>query len=135
MEIAKQNSLRISIRSAEGTEYAALLASLFGGGGHGGAAGAKVDLPGVTAKTLLGIKINGTDVSEPKAILKAMTENFKTQQAALNKGVPAVNPNRIEIVLDSQGKSVAGWMTDIVKEIRANQPAPPAQTQNRPKKR
>ncbi len=75
-EIAEQNGLRFSFRSADGSTHAELLASLFGGGGHGGAAGGRIDLPGIKINSKLIVRVNGEPVYDPKVIYQELKRNY-----------------------------------------------------------
>ena len=122
-QIATMNGLRLSLRSQNGSEHAELLANLFGGGGHGAAAGARVDLPGVTLTTPLGVKINGQIERNNAAIIKALKFNMELMRD--NKISDAEKKTRkipIEMVLDPQGKNCAETLESIVGEIRKTQP-------------
>lgn len=122
-DIAKQNSLRLSLRSQEGTTHAELLASLFAGGGHGGAAGAAVVLPGVDVNTKLGVQINGKIETNPDRIYKTLTSNYDVMHNdSLTDDQKQEKCDNISIVKDENGKPCADIIKDMVKEIRVNQP-------------
>lgn len=120
MQTADVNGLRLSIRSAEGSTHAELLCSLFGGGGHGGAAGGRVDLPGVTIDTKLGVEIDGKIERNNSVILKTLSKNYELMHGK-NGAANASSAKSVKIVEDPNGKNCAGIIEDITTEIRANQ--------------
>lgn len=126
-DVAKQNGLRLSFRSSAMSNHAELLANLFGGGGHGGASGGRVDLPGVTINTPLVIKVNGKVVDDTASVYADLTKNYEIMK---DNSIPAEKRagmcKKIEIALaeDGQkGRTTSEIITDVVKEIRKNQPA------------
>ncbi len=119
MQIAEDNGLRLSLRSQEGSTHAAVLASLFGGGGHGGAAGGRVDLPGVTLDTKLAVKLNGKTESDPAKILAALENNY----AILKDRDASKTPIEVELVKDDQGRTTADLLTAVVGALRAKNAA------------
>ncbi len=119
LNIAGQNGLRLSFRSDEGTIHAELLAQLFGGGGHGGAAGARIDLPGVGFKTPLGVEINGKIETNPQKILNQLEENYKIRNHKhLSEEDKQKLTKTINIAENKYGKPCAELIQDIVTEIR-----------------
>lgn len=131
-DVAKQNGLRLSLRSSAMSNHAELLANLFGGGGHGGASGGRVDLPGVEIDTPLVIKQNGKVITDNAVVL----EGLKRNNAIMNdESIPATERaakcQKFEIALageGEEGRTTTEIITDIVREIRKNQPATTKET-------
>lgn len=130
LQIATTNGLRLSLRSENGSEHAELLASLFGGGGHGAAAGGRVDLPGVGLDTPLGVKIRGHKTSSAAQILKTLRHNMKVNH---NTRLSDADKKRqtipVEVVLDPEGQKITDLIRSVVAEIRKEQPVQQAQPQ------
>ena len=131
-DVAKQNGLRLSFRSSATSNHAELLANLFGGGGHGGASGGRVDLPGVEINTPLVVKVDGKVVDDTASVYADLTKNYEIMK---DNSIPAEKRagmcKKIEIALaeDGQkGRTTSEIITDVVKEIRKNQPAVETQT-------
>jgi len=112
-QIADENSVSFSFRSHDGTNYACMLATLFGGGGHAAAAGATLTMPGITADSKLIIKIDGEEVSDPYEIYSAVRNNYNA--AYVN---PALTPFDIKLEMSENGKPIPDIITDIVRIIR-----------------
>ncbi|HSA07496.1 MAG TPA: DHH family phosphoesterase [Candidatus Gastranaerophilales bacterium] len=122
LEIADQNGLRISFRSQNGTNHAEILSFLFNGGGHGGASGGRVDLPGIEIDTTLSVKINDQKENDPKKILEALNRKYEIlNDKKLTQKEKAQKAPKFELVEDKAGKSAPELITDIVKEIRQEQ--------------
>ena len=126
-DVAKMNGLRLSFRSSATSNHAELLANLFGGGGHGGASGGRVDLPGVEVNTPLVVKVDGKVVDDTASVYADLTKNYEIMK---DNSIPAEKRagmcKKIEIALaeDGQhGRTTSQIITDVVKEIRKNQPA------------
>ncbi|MBR1943500.1 hypothetical protein IJ843_07175 [bacterium] len=126
-DVAKMNGLRLSFRSSATSNHAELLANLFGGGGHGGASGGRVDLPGVTIDTPLVVKVNGKVVDDTASVYADLTKNYEIMK---DNNIPAEKRagmcKKIEIALaedGQQGRTTSEIIKDVVKEIRKNQPA------------
>lgn len=123
LQIAKDNGLRLSLRSAEGSIHAELLANLFGGGGHGGAAGGRVDLPGVELSTPLAVSINGKVEKDFAKVLETLEKNYAVMKDAK---IPASKQkalcSKIDIVKDDTGLPVKELIEAVVTEIRRDQP-------------
>ena len=125
-EIADQNGLRLSIRSQDASDHAELIASLFGGGGHGGAAGGRVDLPGVELDTPLNVKINGEISSDPAVIYKELKRNYEiTHNSNLSPELKRQMSAQIELEKtdEDSGSTTKQLITDLVKEIRKDDKA------------
>ena len=119
LNIADQNGLRLSFRSEDGTIHAELLANLFGGGGHGGASGARVDLSGVTPTTPLSVEINGKKATGAKEIFNQLSENYKIMNNdSLSEEAKQEKLKKVKVVLDKNGKTCADLIKDVVVEIR-----------------
>ena len=126
-DVAKMNGLRLSFRSSAMSNHAELLANLFGGGGHGGASGGRVDLPGVEIDTPLVVKINGKVEEDTAKVYEELTRNYNIMK---DNNIPADQRagkcKKIEIALaeDGQkGRTTSEIIKDVVKEIRKGQPA------------
>ena len=126
-DVAKMNGLRLSFRSSATSNHAELLANLFGGGGHGGASGGRVDLPGVEINTPLVVKVDGKVVDDTASVYADLTKNYEIMK---DNSIPAEKRagmcKKIEIALaedGQQGRTTSQIITDVVKEIRKNQPA------------
>lgn len=115
--IADENSIRMSFRSQEGTYYAEQLASLFGGGGHGSASGARITIKDVELTSPLAIKIDGEVEYSPDKIYKALQENYDI------KNNPKMSDNidqlhKFETIIDEKGLPVNDLINSIVSVIR-----------------
>ena len=122
-EIAKENSIRMSFRSQEGTVYAEQLATLFGGGGHGSAAGARITLDGIEMTSPLAIKVDGEVQYNPSEIYKAVTENYAIKNnLELSPEEVAEKLHKFETIIDEKGKPVTDLINGIVEEIRYSKP-------------
>jgi hypothetical protein len=122
LEIASQNSLRFSFRSAEGTSHAALLASLFNGGGHGAAAGGHLSFPGVELDSKLAVNIQGQRETDPKKIYQTLRQNEAVlRDSKILDAQKSRHLIPIQVVMDPTGKTCADLIQDIVQEIRAEQ--------------
>lgn len=124
-DVAKQNGLRLSFRSSAMSNHAELLANLFGGGGHGGASGGRVDLPGVEIDTPLVVKVNGKVVDDTASLYADLSRNYEIMK---DNSIPAENRaaqcKKIEIALPEhgeKGRTATEIITDVVGEIRKNQ--------------
>lgn len=118
-QLAKCNGIRMSFRSQEGTNYAEMLASLFNGGGHGGAAGGRIDLDGVTVDSKISIKINGKVEYSPMKIYNALKHNSEVKNdTSLTKEQKAKLINRFEPVIDEEGMKIQELINGVVAHIR-----------------
>lgn len=123
-EIAKENGLRLSLRSSDGSDHAELLASLFGGGGHGGAAGGRIDLPNIELDSKIAVKIDGEIMAEPETIYQELKHNYEIMHdSSINPEQKKSMAKKIEIAIakEETGKTTTETITDIVKEIRKEQ--------------
>ncbi|MEW5820259.1 MAG: DHH family phosphoesterase [Cyanobacteriota bacterium] len=122
LQTANQNGLRLSLRSVEGSIHAELLASLFGGGGHGGAAGGRVDLPGVDLNTPLGVEIEGKIETSYAKVLEVLKSNYEVMR---NNKIPPMQKKsmckEIKVVSDPNGVPCKDLIKNVVTEIRAEQ--------------
>lgn len=125
LEYAEDNGLRLSFRSMEGSIHAELIASLFGGGGHGGAAGGRVDLPGVEIDTPLAVKVGGKVETDAAKILKTLKENYKYShdtEITPDEQRAKIVPMELVIADKETGKTTADLIRALVTEIRKEQP-------------
>ncbi len=123
LDIAECNGLRLSIRSADGTTDAEMLASLFGGGGHGSASGGRIDFPGVTLESKLGVLINGRPVlnQDPKTILSVLEKNYAIlHHPKLTDAQKKAQLTPIQVVSDPNGKTCTDLVTAMVSQMRVN---------------
>ena len=124
-EIASQNGLRLSFRSSNTSDHAELLASLFGGGGHGGASGARVDLPNVDIDTPLVVKINGKVENNPEEIYKTIRKNYNIMHDSsidVNKRAGMCSKVKVDLAQNGQeGRTVSQLIQDVTREIRINE--------------
>ncbi len=117
------DALRYSFRSVEGTTHAELLASLFNGGGHGGAAGGQIKGDGVRLNTPLAVKINGETVRNSEKIYKALVKNYEIMHdSKLSAAEKALKRTNIELVQDENGEQPLKIIAKLVREIRHNEP-------------
>ncbi len=114
-DAATQDNLRLSFRSRSGTIWAELLANLFGGGGHGCAAGATFNLPEIDSNTKLAVKINGEIENCPSVILQTLKQNREIN----NKNLPNATP--IEVVKSDTGKTVSEIIQSLTAAIRRDE--------------
>lgn len=140
-DIAKQNGLRLSLRSNDGSMHAEFLASLFGGGGHGGASGGRIDLPDVDLDTKLAVKVGNHIETDPLEIIKHLKANYESvHDKNISSYIPLKTPmtkykpgTPIEVIkLDDaqkmpgmpknyEGRTCTELINDVVKEIRSFQ--------------
>ena len=117
--LTKSNSLRLSIRSREGTNYAEMLASMFNGGGHASAAGGRIEFPGVTVKSKVGLLIDGQLQVNPYKIYNALQDNYDVKH---NKDIAEQDKAQLmhtfEVIEYPKGKTVQSLITDVVKVMR-----------------
>ncbi|MDD3238337.1 MAG: hypothetical protein PHV37_09615 [Candidatus Gastranaerophilales bacterium] len=125
-EIATQNGLRLSLRSGGASNHAELLASLFGGGGHGGAAGGRVDLPNVELDTPLCVKIDGEIENDHKKVYEELKKNYDilhdsslTPEEQKNK----TKDIKVALAKDENGQSTKELLTEMVGFIRQEEEA------------
>lgn len=120
-EIASKNGLRLSIRSSDASDHSELIASLFGGGGHGGASGGRVDLPNVEIDSKLAVRINGELVSDPLTIYLELKHNYNIMHdTSINYENKKEMCKKIEVEMaeEGSGKTTKELITDIVDQIR-----------------
>ena len=119
LKIADQNGLRLSLRSQDGTIHAELIANLFGGGGHGGASGGRVDLPGVTLATPLAVEINGKKAENMQEVYEQLKENHEIMNNPnLSEKKQTEQYKKVKVVLDDKGKCCAALIKDLTVEMR-----------------
>lgn len=119
MKIAEKNGIRMSFRSQDGTIYSEMLASLFGGGGHGSAAGARIDIDGVTLQSPLAIKVDGKAVYDAVELYSALKENYEAMSnKELSDDKKASMVHKFETVIDENGKPVQELLNGVVSQMR-----------------
>lgn len=121
LTFAEQNGLRLSLRSMEGSTHAEMIATLFGGGGHGGAAGGRVDLPGVELDTPLCVKIAGKTETDYSKVLATLKNNYEIQHKHKATKEDKARIVDIHIEKDPGGVRTTEIIKNLVTEIRANQ--------------
>lgn len=121
-KISRENTLRFSFRSQDGTIYSELLASLFNGGGHGAAAGGHLKGKGITLNSKFSAVINGEKETDTKKIYAALMKNYKIRK---NPNLSSSEQERlcseIELINDEEnGSTSTQIIEDMVKQIREN---------------
>lgn len=117
--ISDKNGIRLSFRSQPGTIYAELLANLFGGGGHGGAAGGRIDLDGVTLNSPLVVKIDGKTEKDPQKIYQTLKENYDiNHDSSISHSEKESLRKKISLEIDKNGEKARHIIIDLVREIR-----------------
>lgn len=122
--ISNQDMLTFSFRSQTGTNHAAILASLFDGGGHGAAAGGRIKGTNIDFNTKLLVQINDNIETEPSAILKVLNKNFKIEHSAMTEEEKNKNLKHVKVIkspIADEGRTANELITDVVREIRKNQ--------------
>lgn len=121
-EISDTNSIRMSFRSQDGTVYAEMLASLFGGGGHGSAAGGRITIEDVELTSPLAMKIDGEVEYNPQKIYQAMVENYEIKNNMDLSPLEAKEKlHKFEPVIDEEnGLPINELLNGIVTVIRRN---------------
>ena len=125
-EVADMNGIRLSFRSADCSDHAELLASIFDGGGHGGASGGRIDLPGVEINSKLVVMIDGKPVHDAKQVLETARHNLEVLHSkTLTPEEQRAQMHEVKVAIDEEGgKTFSDLVAAIVTEIRATQPAP-----------
>jgi len=117
--LATQNGLRLSFRSGGGSDHGELLANLFAGGGHGGASGGRVDLPGVEIDSKLSVTINGKKETNSKAIYNTLRSNVDVRNdKKLSDSEKYDATAKIELAIDKSGKTCTELIEAMTTEIR-----------------
>ncbi len=120
-QLAPRNGIRMSFRSQEGTNYAEMLATLFNGGGHGGAAGGRIDLDGVTVNSKIAISIDGKPENNPTKIYNALKQNFDIKEDnSLSSAEKSKLTHKFAPVLDENGIKIQDLINGVVTQIRRN---------------
>jgi len=118
-QIAKTNSIRMSFRSKEGTNYAEILSYLFGGGGHAAAAGGRITFDGVTLNSKINVKIDGEIERNPETIYKKLKENYQIKH---NKQIDERRKlhmlHTFEPIPDENGSKITDLIAQVTKAIR-----------------
>ena len=124
-DIASENGLRLSFRSSDISDHSELLASLFGGGGHGGASGARIDLPGVNVDTPLVVKIDGKVEDDAEKIYKTIRKNYDIMHDSnidVNKRADLCKDVKIDLAgINQPGRNVSQLIQDVTEQIRINE--------------
>lgn len=118
-EKSPTNALRFSFRSKEGSIYSELLASLFNGGGHGGAAGGHIKGDNVTLNSTFSVRVDGKKITDKETLFSALMENYKLKH---DKDVLPEDYNqlasKIELIEDEKGENPIQIINGLVQEIR-----------------
>ena len=119
MKLSEKNGIRMSFRSQDGTIYSEMLASLFNGGGHGSAAGARIDLEGVTLQSPLAIKVDGNTVYDEVELYNALKENYEAlSNKEFSDDEKASLMHKFETVIDENGRPVQELLYGVVTQMR-----------------
>ena len=119
-EVSDTNSIRMSFRSQDGTVYSEMLASLFGGGGHGSAAGGRITIEDVELTSPLAIKVDGEIECNPQKIYQAMVENYDIKNNQELTPLEAKEKmHKFETVIDEEnGMPINDLLNTLVTQIR-----------------
>lgn len=125
-EVAEMNGIRLSFRSADCSNHAELLSSIFDGGGHGGASGGRIDLPGVTIDSKLAVTIDGKVEYNIGKVMSMARHNLDVlHDVNLTPEQKREQMHEVKVTIDeNQGKTFHELIADMVKDIRAHQPKP-----------
>lgn len=116
---SQNNALRFSFRSQEGTIHAELLASLFNGGGHGGAAGGSIVGKDVTLNTKFSVMADGKPVKSNKELYDMLMKNYELMHdKKYSVADRQARKIKFELVKDENGKNSAAIIEDLVKQCR-----------------
>lgn len=123
-EVAEMNGIRLSFRSADCSDHAELLSSIFDGGGHGGASGGRIDLPGVTIDSKLAVTIDGKVEYNIGKVMSMARHNLDVlHDVNLTPEQKREQMHEVKVTIDeNQGKTFHELIADMVKDIRAHQP-------------
>lgn len=131
-QLIKDDSLRFSFRSQEGTTDAEMLATLFNGGGHGGAAGGNITMDHVDLDSKFAVKINGKKVDDDKAIYEQVKKNYDiNHDKHLSSEQRKSRAAKIQIVKDDDGRTAQEIIKDMVVEIRKDEKVDAPKSANR----
>lgn len=118
-EQVKENALRFSFRSQEGTIHAELLASLFSGGGHGGAAGGHIRGKDVTLDSRFVVKVDGKRVTDKEKLYEILQNNYKVMHDKdFSSEDKEMLCSKIELIKDDKGENPLEIINGLVNEIR-----------------
>ena len=125
-EVAEMNGIRLSFRSADCSNHAELLSSIFDGGGQGGASGGRIDLPGVTIDSKLAVTIDGKVEYDIGKVMSMARHNLDVlHDVNLTPEQKREQMHEVKVTIDeNQGKTFHELIADMVKDIRAHQPKP-----------
>lgn len=119
--IAKNDSITFSFRSKKATEHAAIIGTLFNGGGHGAAAGGRIALENINFNTKLLVLVDNKIEKDSNVILKALMKNLDLESSA----IPEAEKNKlrtdvkvIQSPIAEEGQNVHELIASVVKEIR-----------------
>lgn len=122
--VSTENKLTFSFRSQEGTNDASILASLFGGGGHGPAAGGRVAGENIGFDSKLLVLVDGKVEENSEEVLKALNKNFELGNSAMSEEERNKYIKEVKVIKSpdsSEGRTSSELIEDIVREIRKNQ--------------
>lgn len=124
-EVAEMNGIRLSFRSADCSDHAELLASIFDGGGHGGASGGRIDLPGVQIDSNLVVMIDGKPEYDTSKVLNMARHNLDVlHDVNLTPEQKREQMHEVKVAIDDNGQQFPDLIAGLVKQIRATQPVP-----------
>lgn len=123
-KIADTNAISFSFRSKRGTNHAAIIASLFGGGGHGAAAGGRLAGENISFDSKLLVLLDGKVETDAQKILKALNDNFKVDHSKVPEEQKTQLTRQVKVIQspnEQEGKSVHELIKSLVAEIRKSQ--------------
>lgn len=124
-EVASMNGIRLSFRSADCSDHAELLSSIFDGGGHGGASGGRIDLPGVEIDSKLVVTIDGKPEFDAKKVMNMARHNLDVlHDNNLTPEQKREQMHEVKVAINENGKEFPDLIADLVTQIRASQPKP-----------
>ena len=128
--IAECNGLRLSLRSSGISNHAEIIANLFGGGGHGGASGGRVDIPGVEIDTKLAVKINDQVQDDMKVVYDTLIKNnniMKDNRLSNDEKKAMCEKISLSKAEDGTGRTTNELIKGVTSEIRKAQNAEEAE--------
>ncbi len=123
-DIARSNGIRLSLRSGATSNHAEILANLFSGGGHGGASGGRIDLPGVELDTPLAVNIDGVIENDMKTVHETLVSNneiMRDNSIPAHKRAELCKNVKVVKAQEGTGRTVNNLIADVVTEIRKTQ--------------
>lgn len=118
---AQNDSITFSFRSKKATEHAAILGTLFNGGGHGAAAGGRISIKDIDFDTKLLVLVNGKVEKDSNIILESLMKNLDLESSAISeteKNKLRVDVKVIKSPLAKEGLNIHELVGDVVRAIR-----------------